>query len=96
MEMGKSTGDMTTGLYQVISAFGYGSDSLAQLELNARAASAGLATTEQAIALTSAVTKGYGCLLYTSPSPRDRTRSRMPSSALKKKPTQKTQIKDTL
>ena len=25
--------------------------------------------------------KGYICLLYTSPSPRDRTRSRMPSSA---------------
>ena len=25
--------------------------------------------------------KGCGCLLYTSPSPRDRTRSRMPSSA---------------
>mgnify|MGYP007112045222 CR=1 FL=1 len=25
------------------------------------------------------------CLLYTSPSPRDRTRSRMPSSAWKKK-----------
>ena len=25
--------------------------------------------------------KSYGCLLYTSPSPRDRTRSRMPSSA---------------
>ena len=24
---------------------------------------------------------GYNCLLYTSPSPRDRTRSRMPSSA---------------
>ena len=24
---------------------------------------------------------GYYCLLYTSPSPRDRTRSRMPSSA---------------
>ena len=24
---------------------------------------------------------GYICLLYTSPSPRDRTRSRMPSSA---------------
>ncbi|WDT36643.1 hypothetical protein PVA38_09915 [Streptococcus pneumoniae D39] len=23
----------------------------------------------------------YSCLLYTSPSPRDRTRSRMPSSA---------------
>ena len=27
---------------------------------------------------------GRGCLLYTSPSPRDRTRSRMPSSACKK------------
>ena len=25
--------------------------------------------------------KAYNCLLYTSPSPRDRTRSRMPSSA---------------
>src|SRR5664280_3555749 len=27
------------------------------------------------------VINGYPCLLYTSPSPRDRTRSRMPSSA---------------
>ena len=27
------------------------------------------------------IDKIYGCLLYTSPSPRDRTRSRMPSSA---------------
>ena len=26
-------------------------------------------------------TNKYDCLLYTSPSPRDRTRSRMPSSA---------------
>ena len=26
-------------------------------------------------------TRASGCLLYTSPSPRDRTRSRMPSSA---------------
>ena len=25
--------------------------------------------------------RSYDCLLYTSPSPRDRTRSRMPSSA---------------
>ena len=25
--------------------------------------------------------RGFSCLLYTSPSPRDRTRSRMPSSA---------------
>ena len=29
----------------------------------------------------SADSSGWGCLLYTSPSPRDRTRSRMPSSA---------------
>ena len=27
------------------------------------------------------IVKFYDCLLYTSPSPRDRTRSRMPSSA---------------
>ena len=27
------------------------------------------------------VSQEYNCLLYTSPSPRDRTRSRMPSSA---------------
>ena len=31
------------------------------------------------------LTKDKACLLYTSPSPRDRTRSRMPSSAWKKK-----------
>ena len=27
------------------------------------------------------IAESYACLLYTSPSPRDRTRSRMPSSA---------------
>ena len=27
------------------------------------------------------IAREYACLLYTSPSPRDRTRSRMPSSA---------------
>ena len=27
------------------------------------------------------IERSWGCLLYTSPSPRDRTRSRMPSSA---------------
>ena len=30
---------------------------------------------------TTSLGKEIGCLLYTSPSPRDRTRSRMPSSA---------------
>ena len=33
------------------------------------------------VALQTAKGRGYACLLYTSPSPRDRTRSRMPSSA---------------
>ena len=31
--------------------------------------------------LEEAILEAKGCLLYTSPSPRDRTRSRMPSSA---------------
>ena len=31
--------------------------------------------------LSERVDEKYSCLLYTSPSPRDRTRSRMPSSA---------------
>ena len=33
------------------------------------------------VAITQIKENGYACLLYTSPSPRDRTRSRMPSSA---------------
>tara|TARA_Y100000310_G_scaffold336428_1_gene420949 strand:- start:42 stop:2648 length:2607 start_codon:yes stop_codon:yes gene_type:complete len=58
--VGKSTADLTDGMYQVISAFGDGADSMTILDINARAATAGLATTEEAINLTSAVTKGYG------------------------------------
>ena len=38
--------------------------------------------TEDACGQTEAARRaGFSCLLYTSPSPRDRTRSRMPSSA---------------
>ena len=33
------------------------------------------------LAIKDAILSNEGCLLYTSPSPRDRTRSRMPSSA---------------
>ena len=33
------------------------------------------------LCLCMSINPGYSCLLYTSPSPRDRTRSRMPSSA---------------
>lgn len=60
MEFGKSTTDLTNGLYQTISAFGDTNDSLKILEINSKAAVAGLAETTDAINLTSAVTKGYG------------------------------------
>ncbi len=60
IEVGKMPTDLAEGMYQVVSAFGDGSDSLRILDINARAAAAGLATTTEAINLTSAVTKGYG------------------------------------
>lgn len=58
--VGKNTSDLADGLYQVVSAFGDTAESADILEINARAAAAGLATTTDAINLTSAVTKGYG------------------------------------
>jgi TP901 family phage tail tape measure protein len=60
MEMGQSTTDMTAGLYQVVSAFGYSADSMDLLRIAATAGAAGLATTTDAINLVSAVTKAYG------------------------------------
>ena len=57
---GKSTTDMASGMYQVVSAYGSGSEAVAQLGLNAKLAAAGLSTVSEAIGLTSAVTKGYG------------------------------------
>lgn len=57
---GKSTEDLIGGLYQVISAFGDSGESAKLLEINAKAAAAGMATTTDAINLTSAVTKVYG------------------------------------
>ena len=57
---GKSTSDLAGGLFQVISSFGDSADSAKILGITARAATAGLATTEQALSLVSAVTKGYG------------------------------------
>ena len=36
---------------------------------------------KEILGATAAKIRSYSCLLYTSPSPRDRTRSRMPSSA---------------
>ena len=57
---GQSTDTMAEGLYQVISAFGDTSDTAGVLEINAKAAAAGLATVKDAVDLTSAVMKGYG------------------------------------
>lgn len=60
IKMGVSTDDISGGLYQVVSAFGDTADSMKILEINAKSAKAGLATTTDAINLTSAVTKAYG------------------------------------
>jgi TP901 family phage tail tape measure protein len=60
IETGKATGDLSAGLYETISAFGDTADTVGILRTNAMAATAGLATTKDAINLTSAVTKGYG------------------------------------
>ena len=57
---GVATDNLTDGMYQVISAFGDSADAAAQLEVAAKAAAAGNATTTDAINLLSAVTKGYG------------------------------------
>ena len=57
---GISTTDMADGLYNVISALGDTADTEKILEINARAAAAGLSTVTDAINLTSGVTKGYG------------------------------------
>ncbi len=59
IETGQATSDIADGMYQVVSAFGDTADSVAILRTNVKLAKAGLATTSEAIALTSAVTKGY-------------------------------------
>ena len=58
--VGKATTDLTGGLFQVISAFGDSADSMQKLNIVARASTAGLSTTTEALELVSAVTKGYG------------------------------------
>lgn len=60
IETGKSTADLADGMYQVVSAFGDTADATKILEVNAKAAKAGLAETTDAINLTSGVTKAYG------------------------------------
>jgi TP901 family phage tail tape measure protein len=58
--VGKSTSDLADGAYQVVSAFGDSADTVKILEISAKGATAGVATTTDAINLLSAVTKGYG------------------------------------
>jgi TP901 family phage tail tape measure protein len=57
---GKSTDDLADGLYQVVSTFGDTADTVKILDITARAAAAGMATTTEAINLAASVTKGYG------------------------------------
>lgn len=59
-EIGTPASALTGGLYQIISAFGDTSDTVAILTTNTKLAAAGLSSVEEAVALTSAVTKGYG------------------------------------
>lgn len=56
---GKSTEDLTSGAYEVISALGPEVDTMNVLETSAKAAAAGMSTTKEAFDLLSAVAKGY-------------------------------------
>lgn len=58
--LGKTTGDMSAGLYELISTLGDSGDTAKLLEINAKAAGAGLASVAQAIGLTTAVTRTFG------------------------------------
>ena len=60
IESGKSTNDITNGTYQVISALGDSADTLDIVAISSKGASAGLATTNEAVELGTAVTKAYG------------------------------------
>ncbi len=59
-DTGKPLEDLTGGLYQTISAFGDNEDTMKRLEIATRASVAGVSSTEEALNLLSAVTKGYG------------------------------------
>jgi TP901 family phage tail tape measure protein len=59
-ESGKSLEDLTSGLYETVSAFGDTGNSIEQLKVASMASVAGLSTTKEALSLLSATTKGYG------------------------------------
>ncbi|MDO5397473.1 MAG: phage tail tape measure protein [bacterium] len=60
VEVGKDTSDIADGTYQVVSAYGDAADTMDKVKINAKAARAGLSTTNDSIALTTAITKAYG------------------------------------
>jgi len=60
IETGKSTKDITKGLYEVTSVLGYTGDTFKQLKIAAMAGTAGLSTTSEAFTFLNAVTRGYG------------------------------------
>lgn len=60
VDMGKSTTDISGGLYEVISSLGLTNDTFGQLEISAKAGAAGLASTQESFNFLSAVTKTYG------------------------------------
>lgn len=60
IQYGKTTTDLAKGAFLVVSAFGAQAAASQKLELTAKAAAAGNATTSDSLALLSAVTKGYG------------------------------------
>ena len=57
---GKSTEDLSEGLYEVVSALGDTTEKMDQLKIASNAAIAGKSSTLESIKLLSAVTKGYG------------------------------------
>ncbi len=60
IKYGKTADDIQEGTFQVISAFGDSIETVGRLDVVARAATAGFSTTQEALNLLSAVTKGYG------------------------------------
>jgi len=59
-QTGKSTEELAGGMYEIIGAFGDSEDSVARLRTATDLASAGLATTKDAMALIAAETRAYG------------------------------------
>lgn len=60
VDLGKSTSDVSSGLYDVVSTLGLTNDTFGQLEIAAKAGAAGLATTQESFGFLAAVTKTYG------------------------------------